>query len=133
MEMDWLKAVAAIALGAGLYAGATGDIPIGEYTDGTPSTDLSSSNSEYQTVPVRQIVNNPVEYEGETVRIEGGSNSLKDFIKSGGYTLDMDCSNYPSFDYVHPSGIVVKGVIELENPGESGPRVRCLEPPKAQK
>jgi len=41
----------------------------------------------------------------------------------------MDCSDYPDFRYA--SQFKVKAVVELENPGESGPKLRCVGAPKA--
>lgn len=125
MDVSWLKTGALLLIGASLYAGLNGDLQTQNLSLELPQT------SEYQKASVRDIVNNPVKYEGKKVLVEGKSNSFQDFISSGGYTLNMDCSQYSNFRYATPSGFEAKGIIELENPGESGPRLRCLEPPKA--
>jgi hypothetical protein len=80
-------------------------------------------------VSIREIKNSPVKYEGEVVTVQGGSNSFADFIKSDGYSLPMDCSSYPDFDYA--SQFKVEVVVELQNPGVGDPRLRCVGPPKA--
>lgn len=93
--------------------------------------DQSSQDSGFTQVSTRQLENNPSKWEGEKVIIKGHSNSLKDFIESDGYSVDMDCSAYSDFDFSSHKGIVIYGVVEYI-PGEIPLEVRCIKAPKIQ-
>ena len=91
---------------------------------------IESSNQNNEAsldATIRNIKQNPKEFEGKTVTLTGKSNSLKDFIANGGYQLDMDCSKYPDFEY--SSKFKADFVVEYI-PGELGPKVRCVSAPK---
>jgi len=121
-----------LAVVLGFSAGVISPIDAESLNDGNKSNsieDTVDSLNDGRRVSLRDIKNNPVEYEGEIGTVQGGSNSFADFIKSDGYTLPLDCSKFSDYNYA--SQFKVEVIVELENPGEGDPKLRCLEAPQA--
>lgn len=90
-------------------------------------SNLNTDSENQLETTIRNIKQNPKQFEGKTVTLTGRSNSLEDFIASGGYQIEMDCSDYPEFEY--SSKFKADFVVEYI-PGELGPGVRCVSAPK---
>jgi len=119
-----------VGIGIGSADNLSSQLPSSSENNKLPGNS-GSQDSGFTEVSTRQLENNPSKWEGEKVIVRGHSNSLKDFIESDGYTVDMDCSSYSDFDFSSHRGIVIYGVVEYI-PGEIPLQVRCIKAPKIQ-
>jgi len=122
--MDW-KNVSFLLIG--LFVGIVLSTFLDPTDIKTDKPDINNSSQSQLEPTIRNIKQNPEQFEGKTVRLTGRSNSLSDFIANGGYKIDMDCSQYPDFEY--STKFQADFVVEYI-PGELGPKARCVSAAK---
>jgi len=124
LSMDW-KNVSFLLIG--FFLGIVFSTFLDSTELNTDNSEIGASSESQLEPTIRNIKQNPEQFEGKTVTLTGKSNSFSDFIANGGYKIDMDCSQYPDFEYSSKfqSDFVVEYI-----PGELGPRVRCVSAPK---
>lgn len=135
MELKWKQIIPALLIGglaAAFLSGGSGSGQnfVSDFKDSDVAKSFSSSiGNEYSAVNLRELSESPEQFNNETVKVKGVSNSLQDFIKSEGRTLDLDCSKYSDFNYGAPQGIIVYGKIDSSG---GQPTLVCTEPPEVQ-